>query len=235
MDIRAQFESHLLALLRQRPTVHLPSVKQLEQLCQRQLEDESIHGWRTFWSLSAHFFEGLRMAPGRSFGDAETNAASQVLSGLLLRDQFNKAPGEAVKAKDAADSTEAESHDISEDHLQTINHVLFLEQADAISQRLVSLLNDWSESPEGEAHVLDDVRLDAQSMAQLAQDVELTAVQQVADSLATQLARLRTTRVVDDIKTSLKGAQEVSRLLQHFAVGNLRAPQENVLAALRGE
>ncbi len=230
MELRAQLESHLLALLRHRPAVHLPSVKQLEHLCQKQLEDESIPGWRTFWSLSEHFFEGLRLSPGRSFDVAETNAASQVLSGLLLREQFNKAPnnspGEAIDLMPKL---------LSEDHLQTINHVLFLEQADAISQRLVNLLNDWSESPEGEAHVLDDVRFDAQSMAQLAQDVELTAVKQVADSLATQLARLRTTRVVDDIKTSLKGAQEVSRLLQHFAVGNLRAPQENVLAALRGE
>lgn len=50
-------------------------------------------------------------------------------------------------------------------------------------------------------------------MAQLADDVHLTAVQQVADSLAVQLARL----------------------LQHFAVGSVREPQATVLAALRAD
>jgi hypothetical protein len=72
-------------------------------------------------------------------------------------------------------------------------------------------------------------------MAELASDVSLEGVQQVADTLASQLARLRTQRVVADIHASVQGAQEVSRLLQQFAVGHVRAPQENVLAALRGD
>ena len=138
-----------------------------------------------------------------------------MLSGLQLREQFNQ-------------------HDKPvDDTLQVINHLLFLEQADIISQRLVNILNDWSESPESDPP--HEVQLDVQSMAQLAQDVQLTAVQRVADSLAVQLARLRAKRVAEDIKTSLSGAQEVSRLLQHFAVGSLREPQPSVLAALRGE
>ena len=215
MEVRAQFESHVLALLRHRPAVHLPSARQLELMCQRQLDAETLPGWRTFWSLATHFFEGLRLAPGRSIDTPEASAASQVLSGLLLREQFNE-------------------HDMPiEDSLQVINHLLFLEQADVISQRLVSILNDWSESPESDLPT--EAQLDVQSMAQLAQDVQLTAVQQVADSLAVQLARLRAKRVADDIKASLSGAQEVSRLLQHFAVGSVRQPQANVLAALRGE
>jgi predicted peroxiredoxin len=98
---------------------------------------------------------------------------------------------------------------------------------------LVSILNDWSESPESDLPT--EAQLDVQSLAQLADDVQLTAVQQVADSLAVQLARLRAKRVVDDIKTSLSGAQEMSRLLQHFAVGSVREPQANVLAALKGK
>jgi hypothetical protein len=53
--------------------------------------------------------------------------------------------------------------------------------------------------------------------------------------LAVQLARLRAKRVAEDIKTSLSGAQEVSRLLQHFAVGSMREAQPQVLAALKGE
>ncbi|PUE58797.1 hypothetical protein B9Z36_01270 [Limnohabitans sp. Rim8] len=215
MEVRAQFESHVLALLRHRPAVHLPSARQLELMCQRQLDAETLPGWRTFWSLATHFFEGLRLVPGRSIEAPEASAASQVLSGLLLREQFNE-------------------HDMPvEDSLQVINHLLFLEQADVISQRLVSILNDWSESPE--LDLPTEAQLDVQSMAQLAQDVQLTAVQQVADSLAVQLARLRAKRVADDIKASLSGAQEVSRLLQHFAVGSVRQPQANVLAALRGE
>jgi len=215
MEIRAQFESHVLALLRQRPVVNLPSARRLELLCQGQLDAETIPEWRTFWSLATHFFEGLRTAAHRSFESAEASAASQVLSGLQLREQFNQ------------------NDKPVEDTLQVINHLLFLEQADVISQRLVNILNDWSESPESDLPI--DVQLDVQSMAQLAQDVQLTAVQQVADSLAAQLARLRAKRVVDDIKTSLSGAQEVSRLLQHFAVGSLREPQPSVLAALRGQ
>ena len=215
MDLRAQFESHVLALLRHRPAVDLHAARQLELLCQRQLDAETLAGWRTFWSLATHFFEGLRLAPYRSIDEPEASAASQVLSGLQLREQFN------------------EHHKPVEDSLQVINHLLFLEQADVISQRLVNILNDWSASPESDLPT--EAQLDVQSMAQLAQDVQLTALQQVADSLATQLARLRAKRVAEDIKTSLSGAHEVSRLLQHFAVGSVREAQPNVLAALRGD
>lgn len=215
MQVRAQFESQVLALLRHRPAVDVQAARALEMLCQQQLDAETLSSWRTFWSLATHFFEGLRLAPNRSFDEREASAASQVLSGLQLRAQYG---GE---------------HNPVEDTLQVINHLLFLEQADVISQRLVSILNDWSESPESDLPT--EAQLDVQSMAQLAQDVQLTAVQQVADSLAVQLARLRAKRVVEDIKISLSGAEEVSRLLQHFAVGSVREPQANVLAALRGE
>jgi hypothetical protein len=215
MEVRAQFESHVLALLRQRPAVDLHAARQLELLCQSQLDAETIAGWRTFWALATHFFEGMRLAPNRSIEESEASAASQVLSGLQLREQYN------------------EHHKPVEDSLQVINHLLFLEQADVISQRLVTILNDWSESPESDLPM--EAQLDVQSMAQLAQDVQLTAVQQVADSLAVQLARLRAKRVAEDIKTSLSGAQEVSRLLQHFAVGSVRDAQPQVLAALKGK
>jgi hypothetical protein len=215
MLLRAQFESHVLALLRHRPTVHVASAKRLEQLCQIQLDEEVLPAWRTFWSLTAHFFAGLVVAPNRSFDIAEASATTQVLSGLRLREQF----------KDDASPVA--------DNLQIINHLLFLEQADVLSQRLMAILNDWSGSPEAE--LPSNVQLAAQHMALLAEDVELTAIQQVADALAAQLARIRAKRVADDIKASLSGAQEVSRLLQHFAVGSLREPQPQVLAALRGE
>ena len=215
MQVRAQFESQVLALLRHRPAVDVQAARALEMLCQQQLDAETLSSWRTFWSLATHFFEGLRLAPNRSCDEREASAASQGLSGLQLRAQYG---GE---------------HNPVDDTLQVINHLLFLEQADVISQRLVSILNDWSESPESDLPT--EAQLDVQSMAQLAQDVQLTAVQQVADSLAVQLARLRAKRVVEDIKISLSGAEEVSRLLQHFAVGSVREPQANVLAALRGE
>lgn len=215
MEVRAEFETQVLALLRQRPVVDTRAARQLELLCQRQLDAETIPGWRTFWSLATHFFEGLRLAPNRSLEEPEVSATSQVLSGLQLREPFN------------------DSSKPVEDSLQVINHLLFLEQADVISQRLVNILNDWSESPESDLPT--EAQLDVQSMAQLAQDVQLTAVQQVADSLAVQLARLRAKRVAEDIKTSLSGAQEVSRLLQHFAVGSVREPQPHVLAALKGK
>jgi hypothetical protein len=215
MLLRAQFESHLLELLRHRPTVHLSSARRLEELCRQQLDLETLPAWRTFWSLTSHFFAGLCAAPHRSFDVAEASATTQVLGGLQLREQFK------------------ESEAPVGDNLQVINHLLFLEQADVLSQRLVNLLNDWSDTPEAE--LPSAVQSDAHYMAKLAQDVELTAIQQVADALSAQLARIRAKRVADDIKASLSGAQEVSRLLQHFAVGSMREAQPQVLAALKGE
>ena len=215
MQLRASFERHLLALLRRRPAIDLPAVYQLEQLCKQQLRAESLADWRVFWSLAVHFFTALRLAPGREFTDSEACVSNQILSGVLLRGQFDAQDAPCV------------------DDLQVISHLLFLEQADVISQRLVDDLHHWSESPETD--MLHDAQWDAQRMTVLAQDVALDGVREVADTLASQLARLRTQRVVADIHASVQGAQEVSRLLQQFAVGNVRAPQENVLAALRGD
>ncbi len=215
MQLRQDFERYLLAFLRHRPHVDVPAAAQLEALCQQQLQQEDLSEWRTFWSLSEHFFARFRMSSARELGDHEASAANQVLSGVMFRSHVDAAHAPGL------------------DDLQVINHLLFLEQADVISQRLVLDLNDWSQTPEGD--MPQQAQLNAHHMAQLAQDVALRGVQQVADALAAQLARLRTQRVVADIQASLSGAQEVSRLLQQFAVGNLRPPQENVLAALRGE
>jgi len=111
MQVRAQFETQVLSLLRQRPAVNLQAARELELLRQRQLDAETMAGWRTFWSLATHFFEGLRLAPNRSIEEPEASAASQVLSGLQLREQFYE-------------------HDTPiDDSLQVINHRLFLEQA----------------------------------------------------------------------------------------------------------
>jgi|GEM_PF-660355 len=215
MQIRAQFEGHLLALLRHRPTVYLPAAKKLEQLCRQHLDAESQPSWCTFWSLTTHFFEGLRSNPGHDFEAPQASAAAQVLSGLLLREYFNE-HGAPV-----------------EDKLQVINHLLFLEQADVISQRLAGLVSAWSESPTTD--VPAQAQLDVQSMLHLAQDVALAAVQEIAAALVSQLSRLRTHHTAEDIQASLSGVQELSRLLQHFAVGSLREPQPHVLAALRDE
>ena len=215
MQLRQDFERYLLALLRSRPHVDLPAAFRLESLCQQQLQQENLAEWRTFWSLSEHFFARFRMSSTHVLGDPEASAANQVLSGVLFRSHVDPAQSPGL------------------DDLDVINHLLFLEQADALSKRLISDLSDWTQTPE--VDVPQQAELNATHMAQLAQDVALGGVHQVADALAAQLARLRTQRVVADIQASLSGAQEVSRLLQQFAVGNLRPPQENVLAALRGE
>ncbi len=213
MQQRSTFEQHLLALLRHRPIIHLPSVIHLLALCEQQLREEKQPGWVTFWSLAWRYFKGLQSVPHRHFTVAGASAASQVLSGLLLRQQYEQ--------------------EISGDHLEVVNHLLFLEQADVITQRLVNTLNECAVG--NELTLPHEVQADAQSMAELAGDVSLSAVQQVADALASHLARLRTSRVVSDITASLQGAHEVSRLLHQFAVGNVHVPQENVLAALRAE
>jgi hypothetical protein len=218
MRVRQHLESHVLALLRHRPEVHAPSAKRLAHLCQQQLGTQGLPAaWLTFWSLALHFFEDLRATPTRSLEMPEVSAASHVVSGLLLR--------EHVAAHDTP----------FEDSLQVINHLLFLEQADVISQRLVSLLTEAVAAPARTVlSVLAEAHVEAQSMAKLAQDVALPAVHQVADSLATQLAHLGIKPAAIDLKVSLDGAEEVSRLLQHFAVGHVHKPKEAVLAALRG-
>ena len=214
MQVRHAFESPMLALLRHRPQIHLPAAQQLLALCQNQTAQETFPGWMTFWSLAAHYFNGLCQASERELTLQEVSASSQIMSGLLLRQSFDP------------------SQETSLEGLDLINHLLFLEQADVITQRLVSILDECSQ--EQQPQVPEALQLDAHHMAQLAQEVSLNSVHEVADALASQLARLRTTRIVSDIKTSLQGAQEVSRLLHQFAVGNVRAPQESVLAALRG-
>lgn len=213
MADRRTFEHHLLALLRHRPIVHLPSVIHLLALCEQQLRQETQPGWVTFWSLAWRYFKGLQNEPDRPFSAIAASAASQVLSGLLLRQQYDK--------------------EASPERLEVVNHLLFLDQADVITQRLLDTLHACAQDQE--CTLPDQVAADAQSMAELAHDVSLSAVHQVADALASHVARLRTNRVVRDITTSLQGAHEVSRLLHQFAVGNAHVPQENVLAALRAE
>lgn len=213
MPQRSTFEQHLLALLRHRPIIHLPSVIHLLALCEQQLREEKQPGWVTFWSLAWRYFKGLQSAPDRHFKAAEASAASQVLSGLLLRQQYDQ--------------------EASGERLEVVNHLLFLEQADVITQRLVNTLHECAEG--SDLTLPREVQADAQSMAELAGDVSLSAVHQVAEALASHLARLRTSRVVSDINASLQGAHEVSRLLHQFAVGNEHVPQANVLAALRAE
>lgn len=212
MKLRQDFEQHLLTLLQHRPLIHLPSVLRLLSLCQQQLAQETNSAWMTFWSLASRYFNGLKRTPGREFTVAEASAASQIMSGLLLRQQFDHEPTEGIQ------------------NLEVVNHLLFLEQADVLTQRLALLLHDCAEQPDVWPEHLQD---DARCMAQLAQDMSLSAVQQVADALAAQLARLRVNRVVDDIRASLQATQEVSRLLHQFAAGSIQTPQPHVLEALR--
>ena len=212
MHIRAEFEGHLLALLRHHPAIDAPSVHALTQLCEQQLDREVAPIWRTFWALATHFFASLQQTSDRNLESAEVSAATQVLNGLLLRDELH-------------------AHDKPiEDSLHVINHLLFLDQADLVSQHLERLLSEWAQAPDAEQP--EQVQWCVHSMAQLAQEVSFTAVREVANALAAQLERLQTTHDLDDIKVSLLGAQEVCRLLQHFAVGSMREPQPQVLAAL---
>ena len=210
--VRQEFEQHLLALLRQRPAIHLPSAVRLHALCQQQLTQETNSAWMTFWTLASRYFSGLRRGSEREFTAAETSAASQIMSGILLREQFDDTQTEGLQ------------------DLELVNQLLFLEQADVLAQRLMQLLNECAEQPE---HWSDHLPEEARNMALLAQDISLAGVQQVADALAAQLARLRVNRVVDDIRASLQATEEVTRLLHQFAAGSIQTPQPHVLEALR--
>jgi hypothetical protein len=211
--VRQDFEQHLLTMLRHRPAIHLPSVVRLHALCQQQLVHETNSAWMTFWTLASRYFSGLRRSSEqREFSAAEASAASQIMSGILLREQFDEQVVEGLQ------------------DLELVNQLLFLEQADVLAQRLEALLHECAEQPE---HWPDNLPDDARNMALLAQDISLSAVQQVADALAAQLARLRVNRVVDDIRASLQATQEVTRLLHQFAAGSIQTPQPHVLEALR--
>jgi hypothetical protein len=210
--VRQDFEQHLLTMLRHRPAVHLPSVVRLNALCQQQLSQETNSAWMTFWTLASRYFSGLRRTADREFSAAEASAASQIMSGILLREQFDEQVVEGLQ------------------DLELVNQLLFLEQADVLAQRLEALLHECAQQPD---HWSDNLPDDARNMALLAQDISLSAVQQVADALAAQLARLRVNRVVDDIRASLQATQEVTRLLHQFAAGSIQTPQPHVLEALR--
>ena len=210
--VRQDFEQHLLTMLRHRPAIHLPSVVRLNALCQQQLTQETNSAWMTFWTLASRYFSGLRRTADREFSAAEASTASQIMSGILLREQFDETVAEGLQ------------------DLELVNQLLFLEQADVLAQRLEVLLHECAEQPD---HWSDNLPEDARNMALLAQDISLSAVQQVADALAAQLARLRVNRVVDDIRASLQATQEVTRLLHQFAAGSIQTPQPHVLEALR--
>lgn len=211
-EVRQDFEQHLLALLRHRPAIHLPSAVRLHALCQQQLAQETNSAWMTFWTLASRYFSGLRRGGEREFTAAETSAASQIMSGILLREQFD---GQRVEGLQ---------------DLELVNQLLFLEQADVLAQRLALVLHECAEQPDNWS---DNLPEDARNMALLAQDISLVGVQQVADALAAQLARLRVNRVVDDIRASLQATEEVTRLLHQFAAGSIQTPQPHVLEALR--
>ena len=211
-EVRQDFEQHLLALLRHRPAIHLPSVVRLNALCQQQLTHETNSAWMTFWTLASRYFSGLRRSAEREFSAPEASAASQIMSGILLREQFDEQAVEGLQ------------------DLELVNQLLFLEQADVLAQRLTHLLNGCADQP---AMWPENLPEDARNMALLAQDISLSGVQQVADALAAQLARLRVKRVVDDIRASLQATQEVTRLLHQFAAGSIQTPQPHVLEALR--
>lgn len=215
--LRHDFEQHLLTLLRRRPVIDLPSVVRLHALCQQQLAHETNSAWMTFWNLASRYFSGLRRAGEREFSAAEASAASQIMSGILLREQFDEHQSDGQQVEGLQD-------------LELVNQLLFLEQADVLAQRLEHLLHGCAEQPD---QWPDHLPEDARNMALLAQDISLSAVQQVADALAAQLARLRVTRVVDDIQASLQATQEVTRLLHQFAAGSIQTPQPHVLEALR--
>lgn len=211
--MRTDFERHLLLLLTQRPQIHLPSVHQLLGLCRQQAHQETNAAWITFWNLAARYFNALRRDEPAQWSDAEAATAAQVLNGVLLHQSFANLGPEAVN------------------DLDTINQMLFLDQADALTRGLAQSvgehLSEGAAWPEGAA---DSARL----LAQLAQDVSLAAVQQLADALATQLERVGANPATSEAQASLQGVEELSRLLHQFAGGTIGTPEPAVLSALRG-
>jgi len=214
MQVRRAFELPMLELLRHRPEIHLPAVEELLELSHAQMAKETFPGWILFWSLGVHYFNGLLYASHRDLSMQQLSISSQlIMSGLLLQPNF-----------DASNSASLEGLDL-------INRLLFLEQADVITQHLVVILDKCAQDQH--PRIPENLQLEASHMAILAKEVYLGSVHEVADALAEQLQRISGNPKTYDVQISLQGAQEVSRLLLQFAIGNLHEPKEWVLMALR--
>ena len=214
-DWRRAFDQCMLDLLRGRPSVAQAPALILQGLCQqaRAQHTESDPQVRMFWVLAAHFFDHLAHA---------TKAAPwQNWHAVVCARIMAAAPGLAPMAPTPNQQAEALS-------------AMFLEFVHAQVEDWQIVMQRWSDAPQdalaaqaclaptAQLHLLlSDMQLDgmADLCAALMHCIETALAHNILQAAADQAA---------------PAVQEMMRLLHQYAAGFVRAPDPNLLAALRG-
>ena len=213
-DWRRAFDQCMLDLLRGRPSVAQAPAQSLQSLCQqaRAQHTESDPQVRMFWVLSAHFFDHLAHTPQAT---PWQNWHAVVCARIMAA-----APGLAPMAPTPNQQAEALS-------------AMFLEFVHAQVEDWQIVMQGWADAPQdaeaaqaclapsAQLHLLlGDMQLDgmADLCAALMHCIETALAQNSLQAAADQAAR---------------AVQEMMRLLHQYAAGFVRAPDPNLLAALR--
>ena len=204
MQARAQFEHHLLTLLRHRPGVDAKALHALQALCSEQSAHAPEGPARTLWRLIARYLQGLTHTP-------QLDPDRAALAAPMLQ---------GVRALASAQPESA---------LHALNQSLFLDYADVLTRALLSGLTSCQQHPDVWPSGL---HMQAQQLMNWAHDMGEDGLADMARALRSQLQRLETERSASDVQTSVRGVQELMRLLHQFAAGATAQPHTAVRDAL---
>ena len=123
-----------------------------------------------------------------------------------------------------------EAH-LSDESLQVLLQALFLEQADAIVQRLRLHLGQYVSGEIKQPPL--QCNNDAYQLAQLSEERTLYGLAEVAHAMVSALDRAQHPKTEHRPIALLRGAEEVARLLHQFAAGFIKSPQQSVLDDLQ--
>ena len=213
-DWRRAFDQCMLDLLRGRPRVAQAPAMALHGLCQQAVVEHqpSDPHVRMFWALAGHFFDHLSLTTPQ----APWQNWHAVVCGRIMQ----AAPGLAPMAPTPNQQAEALS-------------AMFLELVHAQVEDWQIVMQRWADAPQdavaaqaclaptAQLHLLlGDMQLDgmADLCAALMHCIETALAHNILLAAANQAA---------------PAVQEMMRLLHQYAAGFVRAPDPNVLAALR--
>ena len=213
-DWRRAFDQCMLNLLRGRPHVAQAPALALHGLCQQAVAEHkpSDPHVRMFWALSAHFFDHLSLtAPAAPWQKWHT-----VVCGRIMQ----AAPGLAPLAPTPNQQAEALS-------------AMFLEFVHAQLEDWQAVLQFWADAPQ-DALAAQACLAPTAQLHLLLSDMQLDGM---ADLCAALMHCIETALAQNSLQAAADQAapavQEMMRLLHQYAAGFVRAPDPNLLAALR--
>ena len=214
-DWRRAFDQCMLDLLRGRPHVSQAPAQVLLGLCQqaRAQHTESDPQVRMFWVLSAHFFDHLAHTPQAT---PWQNWHAVVCARIMAA-----APGLAPMVPTPNQQAEALS-------------AMFLEFVHAQVEDWQIVMQRWSDAPQ-DALAAQACLAPTAQLHLLLSDMQLDGM---ADLCAALMHCIETALAQNSLQAAANQAapavQEMMRLLHQYAAGFVRAPDPNLLAALRG-